>query len=403
MGKVLIIAYYYPPFNNGGVQRILAFKKYLPRCGYDVDIITAGIEQFAQKEMNVYRFEDKRYSMTVNKSPIAAMPIKVFFRTLMWLGIVGDLNFLWKRKVLKNIDKQIDMSKYDYIIASFGPTADLEVGYKLSSKYGIPLVVDYRDGFMYCPVYVQTQTPFSTYKGNKIERLVARQAVLQIAVNKPIGDYYRKKYETETIDLYNGFDDEESFDEMDINLPEGFNIIYTGAMGISREIYDISKITRIIETNSNTNFIFIGSYTPKEIRELSKHKNVFLFKKMERKKIIPIQRNADMLLLITGDYPSGMTGKLFEYLFAKKPILNLGGMNEGAKIIQETDSGKTFFPDQTDDIQKFISEVKDGKVSFSYRKLEQYTRRDQCQQLANKLDQLQKGDSSQRKNKRKDD
>ena len=91
---------------------------------------------------------------------------------------------------------------------------------------------------------------------------------------------------------------------------------------------------------------------------------------------------------MTGDDPSGMTGKLFEYLFAKKPILNLGGNNVAAKIINETDSGKTIHPEEVKEVHQFINDVKNNQITFSHRNLSQYTRREQCKRLAQHLDQL---------------
>ena len=136
------------------------------------------------------------------------------------------------------------------------------------------------------------------------------------------------------------------------------------------------------------NFVFIGKYTEYEKKELKKCNNAYVYEAMDRKHIIPIQRNADMLLLITGDNPSGMTGKIFEYIFAGKPILNLGSDNIGQHILDETNTGRTFKPSDFQSISQYINDVKEGKHKLIPCNLERYTRKEQCRELAMTLDGL---------------
>lgn len=388
MKKILIIAYYYPPQNNGGIQRILSFQKYLPRYGYHVDIVTTDIEGEIAGEKGVFRFADKRYNITRNSCKLFAFSVKAFFRFFVWLGIWGDVNITWKKEILKEIHKRIDMKSYDYLLASYPPEVDLEVGRELSEKYGISLIVDYRDGFMFEPFGILVNSPFKSIRNKAYEKKIAKHACLQIVVNKEIGEYYRNLNNTKTVEIPNGFDDEEDFPESDFFLPKGFNIIYTGAISLSRKNYGIQKITRIIQTNPNSNFVFIGRYSEEEKKVLQKNKNVYVYDQMERKKIIPIQRKADILMHISGEISSGTSGKIYEYMFAHKPILNLGTNNAGAKILRETNSGKTFLPDELVLIHNFIEDVKSHSISFSFCGLEKYTRREECKKLANLLDKM---------------
>lgn len=386
--RILLIAYYYPPFNNGGTQRIINFRKYLPQYGYDVDIVTTNALGSTDDEKGIYRYADVGWSVARGNNKLIAYPMKVFKRIMVRLGLVGDETFFWKHEILNNIHKDVDMSSYDFILASFPQQTNLEIGLYLSKKFEIPLIVDYRDGLMYNPFKYIIASPFSKRRAQNLEKELAAYAPLQITINSVIGNYYRKMYETKTIDIPNGFDDEEEFPFNEFEFPNGYNIVYTGALSLSRDNYSLSYLCKIIEGNEGVNFIFIGNYTKEEKENFRKYKNVFIYQPMERKKIIPIQRESDILLLVTGDDPSGMTGKLFEYLFAKKPILNLGGNNVAAKIINETDSGKTIHPEEVKEVHQFINDVKNNQITFSHRNLSQYTRREQCKRLAQHLDQL---------------
>lgn len=387
MKKILIIAYWYPPFNNGGVQRILNFKKYLPRYGYQVDIVTSNdTGKFIEKEEFVYRYKAASCPNSTGKIKKGTFSIIFLNRLMVFLGLRGDAILYWKKEVLNKISEDIDVSSYDYILASFPPQTNLEIGEELSKRYNIPLIIDYRDGLLYNPFPIIKISPFQKIRARNLEKRLAKHAILHVAVNSAIGDYFRNEYHTPTIDIPNGFDDEEIFTDSNFELPKGFNIVYTGSLSLSRKTYSIDQISRIIESNSDTNFVFIGKFSKSELQIFTKYKNVFVYKQLERKKIIPIQRKADMLLLVTGDEPSAMTGKLFEYLFSQTPILNLGRNNIGSKIIEETNSGKSFHPKELESIHDFISKVRKNEIQFKYVNLEKYTRREQCRRLANYLD-----------------
>jgi hypothetical protein len=62
---------------------------------------------------------------------------------------------------------------------------------------------------------------------------------------------------------------------------------------------------------------------------------------LDRTRTLRLQRAADSLLVVTegASRRSVATGKLFEYLAAKKPILVLGDETEAARIVNETGAG----------------------------------------------------------------
>ena len=57
-----------------------------------------------------------------------------------------------------------------------------------------------------------------------------------------------------------------------------------------------------------------------------------------------------------------LTGKLFEYLAARKPIIALGPKNgDAASIIQECAAGKTFDYSDEEGIGNYVSNLLEGK------------------------------------------
>ena len=214
MRNILIIAYYYTPQNNGGVQRIVNFQKYLPEYGYNTYILTTDREGKCENETNVFRFSDKGNEISHKTIPVIAYPFKLLREFSVYWGIVGDWFYWWKKEVIKNFEKTVGDIEFDYIICSFPPIMDLEIGEYLSKKYNIPLIVDYRDGLMHLPFhYINEKSRFFVKRTNDLERRVSEKSQLNIVVNDSMEQYYSSKYSTPTIVIQNGFYDEEKFNE----------------------------------------------------------------------------------------------------------------------------------------------------------------------------------------------
>lgn len=391
MKKILLIAYYYEPMNNGGVQRILGYKKYLPEYGYQVDIITTNSYGVIKDESGVHRFPDIRFDLSHKSFPLVSFLIKMYSQIMVRSELVYDWFHWWRKEVLKHITRIDNVRNYDYIMASYPPVSDLLLGVEICQKYNIPLIVDYRDGLMFEPFsFITNKSNHFQDEIKKLERDVAYISILQVVVNDEMNVYYSNRYDKKTITVQNGFDNEEKFVDIDCNMfPDGFNILYTGNIELSRKTYDIKRICNVLKSIKDVNFIFIGEYKIHEIQMLKQIENVIVKPKISRDKIVPLQKKANMLLLISGENGSGTSGKLYEYLFSKTPILNLGGINSASKIINETNTGKTFNPDDIKGIKKYINDVMKDSFMVGNSKLKRYTRRYQCKILADELTRME--------------
>ncbi len=85
------------------------------------------------------------------------------------------------------------------------------------------------------------------------------------------------------------------------------------------------------ETASRLRLVIAGRLTGEEARVLGQPDLapvVQVLGALDRPTAVALQRRADALLLVTSNHRSIVTGKLFEYLTAGKPILTLAGDNE---------------------------------------------------------------------------
>jgi glycosyltransferase involved in cell wall biosynthesis len=88
---------------------------------------------------------------------------------------------------------------------------------------------------------------------------------------------------------------------------------------------------------------------------------------------LAVQRRADALVLIASAEGSEVTGKLFEYLSAGRPIIALAGPAVG-EIVSHTQTGVTVRPDDVDEIAVQLRRLINGQLAAAYRpvNLEQY-------------------------------
>jgi glycosyltransferase involved in cell wall biosynthesis len=118
---------------------------------------------------------------------------------------------------------------------------------------------------------------------------------------------------------------------------------------------------------------------------------------VSHRQAIVAQRNASILLVIIGkgEGRAILTGKIFEYLGAGRPILALVPHDgEAADLIRKTNTGVIIDPDDTNAIARALrdsyNEWRAGNISYSPRnnKINRYSRLEQARQLGDLFEQI---------------
>ena len=130
-------------------------------------------------------------------------------------------------------------------------------------------------------------------------------------------------------------------------IPNGFIIMFAGSIGESQDFETILSTAKILEDNSDIYFVIVG-----DGRKLEWVKDQVQNRNLKHVKLLghhPMEMMPDffsvadvMLVSLKDTYIYGLTipGKTQSYLACGKPILaSLNG--EGARIIEESDAGKT--------------------------------------------------------------
>jgi len=402
--KVLLVAYHFPPMNNGGVQRPLQMSKLLPLFGVDVCVLTHTYSRTdLHSDPGTLRVYDTN-SKGVGK--LLHYPLRVMQRLSRALGRSTSWHGVWSGAVMRRSDLIFQIAKPDVVLSTYPPVETLELGLYLSEKYGVPLVADFRDGLLFEPIegeMLRSKRTRARYR--RIEQRIARQAAGIVTVSDPISNYFKSEYRHRVVlTIPNGFDPDELWVEPTANEVDctRFNLVYTGRLGLSEKGRHapafIEAVTRIVKdvpgVADKLRIHFVGDLSAAEkavLSELTALGVVRLHGPVERSRALGFQRAATLLLLLTASGKTSVaTSKLFEYLNSGRPILGVTRNTAAEQIILQTKAGFVVDPADSDAIYGLLERLvldprSVGSIHPCVSEIAKYSRPHQMESLASFL------------------
>ena len=133
-----------------------------------------------------------------------------------------------------------------------------------------------------------------------------------------------------------------------------------------------------------------------DINTLNLQNNLLKIDYLSHKEAIAKQQSSRVLLLLinqSGNAKGILTGKFFEYLASKRPIMAIGPTDgDAAAVLNETGAGKMVnFDDETNSrkvILDFYSQFKSKSLNIQTESVERFSRRSLTSELAKLLDTL---------------
>ena len=398
--KILIVTYYWPPAGGSGVQRWLKFVKYLQEFDvepvvYTVDnpkypIIDAALEKEIPTNITVLKqpirepnnilslFKKKKAKQSsgfLNPNPSFVGRILQYIRANYF---IPDARKYWVKPSVKYLKEYLSKHQIDAVITSGPPHSLHLIGLELKKDLGIKWISDFRDPWTEIDYFEQLPlTQKSIQRHHQLEKKKFKQYSDRIYV------------------LTNGFDTEEH--ATNITVDSKFTITHVGLINADRNPFsfwkalaDICSVNEEFANDYQVNIV--GKIAPEVEQSIadSKLKNVEYIGYVSHDKVKSYQNNTQVLLLAVNNVKSAkgiITGKIFEYLQAKRPILAIGPIDgDLAKIINDTNSGKIVdFEDVEtlrDEILNLYREYKDGSLSVESKNIEQYHRKKLTERLS---------------------
>jgi glycosyltransferase involved in cell wall biosynthesis len=392
MNKVLIVTYYWPPSGGAGVQRWLKFAKYLPEFGWEPIILTVD-PQFAAYPVTDYSLnEDIPFGLKVYTTPAtdyfsiyrkdkSKIPAAGFANSMddtikgKLLRFIRGNFFLpdprkgWNRYAFKKASDLISSEGIRHVITTSPPHSTQLIGLMIKKKYPeIKWIADLRDPWTDIYYYKQFYpTLLSKWIDAGYEKRVLIKADRIITVGTSLKNTFSLKengIEGKSVVLTNGYD-EDDFKGIESTLPQKLTITYVGTLS---DIYPVEGLISALKKikNEGIDFAlrFVGSVSGKTrqliLSDIPDSAVEFL-PYVIHSEAVRHMMSSSLLLLIIPSHKSNksiITGKLFEYLATRKPILCLGPADgDAAEIIKECGSGVTLDYHDSEKISEYIANI----------------------------------------------
>jgi glycosyltransferase involved in cell wall biosynthesis len=372
--KILIVAHFFPPEHGGAVmasQRPYSWAKYWSQMGHDIVVLTtakAAYPQPAQTEcfriqgVNYWPARPSAEPPLQSASPTPLTTIKErgyqFLRTIL-LGIyknlgTGTLLFVsntWSVPAIRQALRLYQTWPFEVVISTYGPPCSHIVGGILKRKLPVFWVADYRD-LWHGYDFLAPKWPFSRLE-QALEDFLLVKADLVTAVSDGFAQKLSQRFHKVAHAAPNGFETDDLPPLAPKSPSATFTIVHTG--NIYPQKRDPSLLFQALcqlrqEESSlldNLEVRFYGWDLANLLSLIEEYKLqpwVKILGYIDRKESLKVQRQADFLLYLDWLDPlvdGVIGGKLYEYMFAGRPILAVGASRQtiAGRIIEDNDIG----------------------------------------------------------------
>lgn len=432
MKRALIITYYWPPSAGPGVQRWLKFVKYLRDYDWEPVVFTPDNPEVPAKDENLLKEIPK--NLKVLKIP-ASEPYK-FYRKLTgskegatvgftstemggkipftdiaarWIRgnfFIPDARKGFVKPAVEYLLGFLSTNHVDVIITTGPPHSMHLIGMELKKRTGISWLADFRDPWTGIDFYDDLLlTRWADKKHQYMEWEVLSSADVVLTVGKKIGEELKKKGAKQTEVITNGYDPKDFKNYVHTKKTDAFTILHSGSLIPSRNPYSFWEALNICcreedEFMKDLRVLLIGkndSGVKDTVTRYAYAECVRFIDYVSHDKIIQKMSDANILILLinkTRNAEGFLTGKLFEYLAAKRPILSIGPLDgDAALLIEKTKAGITCDFSDTEAIKAYLLAMyrewkRNGMTQVKSVGIEEYSRKELTAKLAEILNQF---------------
>ena len=421
----LMVAYYFPPSASVGTQRTLRWVRYLPELGWCPVLLTVRERDYGNTPLvpQGSRVEPRVpvYRARVARPLEWALAVRALGRTLrrtLWRTLSSsrvaartaqaalapaaaatsahrsaaarwfdpwvttpDANLGWWPFAVVAGLRAVWQQRPDVLYTSGPPHSSHLIAIVLKKLTGLPWVADFRDPWSRRPWLAAADRQGRRYRIQvRLEALVINQADCVVLNTETMGADFRKAYPEAAAKfrvISNGYDPEAFGMLPDVAPPtEVFTLTHAGALYRRR---DPRPLLRAVATLRDRHVIdaatfrlnLVGSAEPQfELDRLIEQQGlaglVTLVPRVPHAESLAFLARSHVLVIIQPDTELQVPGKLFEYLYLRKPVLALTGEGATADIVRRYELGVVADPADVDSIaaslEQAYREFKAGRV-----------------------------------------
>jgi glycosyltransferase involved in cell wall biosynthesis len=393
--KVLIISYYFPPSGGAGVQRMLKFVKYLPEFGWEPVVLTVrenadfpardpSLIAEIPKHVSVHRtgiFEPyglyRKWTGKEKSDPIdiatntrekGRSPSERLSQWIRATFFIPDARRFWKGPAVAEAEKILKSGTIDLILSSAPPYTCHLIAKTLKRRHGVPWIADFRDSWV-----GWLSTPTRWWLPDRIDRRLERSVLVRADRLVSVSNGVRDDLMSRNPDvpsgkwriIPNGFDGEDFRGLSGGTRTDKFVLAYTGSLYGKRNPTALlsaleSLFERRPEMRNRMLIRFVGRMDPQYLEAFRRLGGAF-----EHVPYVPHRESlrhlldASALLLVVDESAAAssiVTGKIYEYLGARKPILALAPEGDASRLIRELGAGRVVPPGDPSAVEAVLNE-----------------------------------------------
>ena len=412
--KVLIITYYWPPAGGSGVQRWLKFVKYLQNFNIEPVVYTISNPNYPTEDHSLLNEIPENIEILKHpiweptnilfwkknlqhNSGISNTSKSIFLSFIRGNFFIPDPKLFWIKPSVKYLQSYLNKNDVDVIISTGPPHSMHLIAEKLHQKNDVKWLADFRDPWS--DIYYNKdfkELSFVKNRNKKLEKSVLKKADCVLTVSNTLKKEF-SKYANRVEVVTNGFDDD-FLEPSKVLLDEKFTISYIGLLPKQSNPENLFRVLQVLcsqhkdfEKDLQLNFIGdISDVVKTAVCNNKLKENTRFIDYVDHTKAIEYQQKAQVLLLLIPNVKKCkgiLTGKLFEYLSAKRPILAIGPEDgDLADVIEDTNAGVIVDFDNDDklssEILKLYHQYKKGNLEVDSKNTNKYHRKELTKKVA---------------------
>jgi glycosyltransferase involved in cell wall biosynthesis len=431
MRRVLFVTYYFPPAGGIGVQRPLRWIRLLPEFGWEPVVLAPDNPDYPLRDEKLVR--EIPDGLIVVRAPIRE-PYRLYRR---WLGrrgsgpidtagftreerkrlpwrdrlaetiraavFIPDARIGWYAPALARGLEAIRSLRPDAVLSTAPPYTTHLIARTLARRAGLPWAADFRDSWI--GWHSTPRRPFpASLIDRRLERAVTSGADVVLAASRGVSDDLRSRsrggnrFEV----LYNGYD---------VPPPpprrpgDRMIITYTGTLFPNTPPWPLLDALDAWgreepAIRDRIRVRFVGRISPEvETRLASARYAPFVERGgfLDHERTLAAQAESDVLLLLLDESlvrAGVLTGKLFEYFGARRPVLAVCPDGEAAGLVREMSAGVVAPPETAavaKEIRALFEAWREGRlISWGFREgsIARLHRREQVRRLGKILEEI---------------
>lgn len=375
--KVLLVTLYFPPAGGGGVQRPLKLAQYLPALGIETHVLAPDDPKWVHRDPDL-RVPTQAWIHRVRYlGPKARKPTEELAaldglsRALLQAQITArrlllpDASVTWNLTAIPAAIRIVRQEGIDAVLTTSPPGSIHLVGAAVKQATGARWLADLRDPLV-ANQHRRADTAATRARqaaNEQLARLVARRADAISCVSEAIAEEVRglePRGMVRTIPNGCDFDD---FAGLEYRPAPRFRITHAGSFFGKRDPRPFLQALK--DSGVDAVARFVGDFRSSDREWAESHRlgdRLELIPYAPRAESLRLQRDSEALLLLVPDADGRgkgvLSGKVFEYLAAGRPILAVVPPDgAAAELIRETGAGVVVAPDDIGGIGEALQEL----------------------------------------------